>query len=77
MNKEHVMYFGPAVPGLIKENAVFRDGLPGKVAERAKKDKDFARLLVPADKIFEARQELGVEGSVLDVAYTCVEKSLL
>lgn len=46
MSMEQVMYLGPALPGVVQENAVFKDGLPKAVSEMADGDKNFARLLV-------------------------------
>lgn len=70
------MYLGPTVPGLIKENVIFRDTLPERVSERMKSDKSFARLVVPMEKVMDARTQLDKEGSVLSVAYTDIVKSL-
>ena len=41
------MYLGPTVPGLVKENVIYKDELPEAVKKRAETDKSFARLLVP------------------------------
>lgn len=70
------MYLGPTVPGLAKENVIFKDELPKAVEERAETDKNFARLLILMEKVMEARQQLQKEGSVLSVAYKNVAKSL-
>lgn len=71
------IYIGPSIPGLVRENAVFKDGLPKAVSERKEKDKNFARLLIPVDKVMEAKKQLKTEGSVLFVSYSkMVEKDL-
>lgn len=70
------MYLGPTVPGLIKENVIYKDKLPEAVEKRAKADKSFARLLIPMDKVVEARKQLAAEGSVLSVAYKDVAKNI-
>lgn len=70
------MYLGPTVPGLIKENVIYKDVLPKAVEERAQEDKSFARLLVPMGKVMEAKKQLETEGSVLAVSYENVAKSL-
>ena len=43
---KQVMYFGPTIPGLIKQNTVFKDEIPERIAKRAEEDKSFSRLLV-------------------------------
>ena len=70
------MYLGPTVPGLVKENVIFKDEPPEAVKKRAEADKSFARLLVPMERVMEARQQLQKEGSVLSVAYMNVAKSV-
>lgn len=70
------MYLGPTVPGLARENIIFRDKLPEKVAERADVDVDFARLLVSMEEVMSARKQLAIQGSVLDVSYQNVLRSL-
>jgi len=70
------MYLGPTVPGLVKENVIFKDELPEAVKKRAGADKNFSRLLVPMEKVMEARQQLQREGSVLSVAYEKVNRGL-
>lgn len=71
---KQVMYIGPSVPGLVKRNTVFKDGLPEQAVKRAEEDKSFSRLFIPLHKISEAKKQLGIEGSVLAVAYADVEK---
>ncbi len=73
---DQVMYIGPAVPGLVKKNAVFKGGLPELVKRQAEADRAFARLFVPVGKIFEAKKQLAREGSVLAVSYAEVEKNI-
>ena len=70
------MYLGPTVPGIVKENEIFKGELPERAEERARADKHFARLFVPMDKVMEARQGMQAEGSVLSIAYANVEKSV-
>lgn len=76
MSMKQVMYLGPTMPGVVQENAVFKDGLPKAVSEMADSDKNFSRLLVPVGKVMEAKKQLKMEGSVLLVAYKNVGKNL-
>ena len=73
---KQVMYIGPAIPGLVKKDTVFKDGLPGRIETAAKNNKSFARLFVPVGKVFDAKKQLGTEGSVLAVSYVNVEKNI-
>lgn len=76
MSMGQVMYIGPVIPGLVKKDTVFKDGLPAKIEKAAEKNKNFARLFVPAGKVFDAKKQLGTEGSVLAVSYVNVEKNI-
>ena len=73
---KQVMYFGPTIPGLIKQNTVFRDGNPERIAKRAEEDKNFSRLLVPVEKAFDARKQLSIDGSVLAASFANVAKNI-
>lgn len=73
---KQTIYLGPTVPGVARENVIFKDKLPKQVEERAKGDKAFAHLLVPMEKAIDARSELKVKGSVMAVSYEKVCKSL-
>lgn len=73
---KQVMYIGPAIPGLVKKDTVFKDGLPEKIEKAAGDNKSFARLFVPVGKVFDAKKQLGTEGSVLAVSYAGVEKNI-
>lgn len=70
------MYIGPTIPGLVKKDAIFKEELPEKVEKRAAEDKNFARLLVPMEKVMDAKNQLATKGSVVAVSYDNVEKSL-
>lgn len=70
------MYIGPTVPGLIRENVIFRDELPKAVFDRMGKDKCFKRLIIPMDDVMDAEKQMEQEGSVLSVAYETVKKTL-
>lgn len=70
---KQVMYIGPAIPGLVKKDTVFKDGLPEKIEKAAENNKNFARLFIPVGKVFDAKKQLGTEGSVLAVSYASVE----
>lgn len=70
---KQVMYIGPAIPGLVKKDTVFKDGLPEKIKKVAENNKNFARFFIPVGKIPVAKKQLGTEGSVLAVSYASVE----
>lgn len=70
------MYIGPTVPGLIRENVIFRDELPKAVSDRMEKDKCFKRLIIPMADVMDAEKQMEQEGSVLSVAYETVKKTL-
>lgn len=73
---KQVMYMGPAIPGLVKKDTVFKDGLPAKIEKAAENNKNFARLFISVGKIPEAKKQLRMEGSVLAVSYENVGRDI-
>lgn len=73
---KQTMYIGPTVHGLVKKDVIFKDKVPEAVVERAKADKNFARLLVPMEEAILAKRELLEDGSVRRVSYQRVLDSI-
>lgn len=66
--QEIVMYIGPDIPGA-KQNTVFNNGLPDALKEKVKEHPVFRSLVVPVEKLAQARVELENRGSALSVLY--------
>ena len=63
------MYIGPAIPGVVKNSAIFIGDLPGRLTDIAKEIPSINNLVIPIDRITEAKQALSEQGSVEDVSY--------
>lgn len=63
-----VMYIGPDIPGA-KQNTVFHNGLPDVLKEKVKEHPVFRSMIIPVEKLAQARMELETEGSALYVLY--------
>lgn len=72
------IYIGPTIPGLVEKNRIFRDydKIPENIQQLADRDKCFARMFIPPDKLITARKELASKGSVLAVSYCIVSSGI-
>ena len=63
------MYIGPAIPGVVKNSVIFIGDLPEQLTEIAKEIPSIKNLVIPIDRITEAKQALSEQGSVEEVSY--------
>lgn len=63
------MYIGPAIPGAVKNSAIFIGDLPERLTKIAKEIPSINNLVIPIDRITEAKRALSDPGSVEDVSY--------
>lgn len=66
---ETVMYLGPYKKGIVTFGTVFNHGIPVVLREEIKKNPVLAELLVPLNKVAEARKELSIAGSRMQILY--------
>lgn len=66
--RKSLIYIGPDIPGA-KQFTIFNNGLPDALKEKIKEHPFFHSLVVPVDKLAQARLELSREGSALSVFY--------
>lgn len=64
------MYIGPAIPGVVKNSAIFIGDLPERLTEIAKEIPSINNLVIPIDRITDAKRALSDPGSVEDVSYS-------
>jgi len=62
---------------LIKNGAIYSNGLPPEIEARVKEDKEFAKLFVPVGSVVVAMKKLRNSDSELSLAYNNVKKSSL
>ena len=53
-----VAYCGPAIPGVARPYTVYRSGIPGPLAEALADRPPLRELLLPLDRLPEARQSI-------------------
>lgn len=70
------MYMGPSIPGTVKHGTVFMGDLPEELEKKAAEVKGIRNLLVPIDRITDARKSLSEPGSVENVSFSRVEAYL-
>lgn len=59
------VYIGPSLPGLIQNTVFTSDKLPQHVADMMKANKNIAGLIVPVERLQEARRDVHVKGNIL------------
>ncbi len=70
------MYIGPSIPGVVKQGTVFLGELPEELAKKAAEMKSINNLVIPIDRITDAKKALSEQGSVENVSFSRVEKYL-
>ena len=70
--KETVMYIGPTISGVVKQNTVFNNGLPKGLIELQEKMPIVKSLIVSTSQIAEAKNKVQSKGSALNVIYNKV-----
>ena len=54
---EQVVYIGPNIPGVIRQDSVFTGGITAHVTEKIKAIPAIESLIIPLDSFAEARKE--------------------
>lgn len=70
------MYIGPSIPGIVKYGTVFIGDLPKELTEKAAEVGSINNLVIPIDRITDAKKALSEPGSVENVSYSRVESYL-
>lgn len=70
------MYIGPSIPGIVKHGTVFIGDLPKELTEKAAEMGSINNLVIPIDRITDAKKALSEPGSVENVSFSRVENYL-
>jgi len=54
-----MVYCGPGLPGIARQYTVYTSGLPAPLAEAAEKNPALRGLILPLDRLPEARRAIG------------------
>lgn len=66
---EILIYVGPTIPNVISTNSIFNNGIPKQLQELISIKPYVSALLVPIEKLAQARVELRNPGSAFSVLY--------
>lgn len=71
-----VIYIGPTIPGVAKENTVYSNGMPEALAAKAEEVPAVKALIIPVEKLAVASAELKNPGSAMSVVYNKAKNKL-
>lgn len=69
-----VVYIGPTIPGVVAANTTFNNGLTETVKNAIAEMPAINTLIVPVNKLVQARVQLRQKDSVYDVCYNKVRQ---
>ncbi len=69
-----VMYIGPTIPGVVSANTTFNNGLTDLLKNAIAEMPAINTLIVPIEKLVQARVQLRQENSPYDVCYNKVRQ---
>lgn len=67
------VYVGPTIPGVVKANTIFRNGLPAALSQRMEQDGAVKSLVIPLEDWPRVRQELAAGRGALYRLYQLVQ----
>lgn len=69
-------YCGPTIKGIVKQYAVFTDGIPKELAAKAQAIPAIRALIVPLGALAQTRLALESKGSTESIIFSTIKKSL-
>lgn len=73
---KQVAYVGPTIPGVIKINTIFNNGIDERVAERIKSQPELGGLLIDINNLADAQRQITLKKGAYYSLYCKVQKSL-
>ncbi len=67
------VYVGPTIPGVVKANTIFRNGLPAALSERMEQDGAVKSLVIPLEDWPRVRLELAAGRGALSRLHQLVQ----
>lgn len=74
--EETKIYIGPTIPGIVKGNMIFKNGIPAALEKKAKELPAIGSLIIPISELARANAELRKSDSALETIFKKVENSL-
>lgn len=72
--KEILIYCGPTIKGIVRQNDHFINGIPNKLKEYSNQHKSVERLIVPLKDIIDVKKNLTIPGTVENISYLSIQK---
>lgn len=73
---KQVVYVGPTIPGVIKTNTIFNNGIDERVAERIKSQQELGGLLIDINNLSDAQRQIALKKGAYYSLYSKVQRSL-
>ena len=70
------VYVGPSIPGILPRFAVFSGGLPLRIEKLAQASQALRGLIVPAERLAQARLDIAKKGTLLNLYAERVAREL-
>lgn len=73
---KQVAYIGPTIPGVIKTNTIFNNGIEERVAERIKIQTELGGLIIHINNLSDAQRQIALRKGAYYSLYNKVKNSL-
>ncbi|SHM81793.1 hypothetical protein SAMN02746066_03407 [Anaerosporobacter mobilis DSM 15930] len=73
---KQVVYVGPTIPGVIKTNTIFNNGIDERVAERIMIQPELGGLLIDINNLSDAQRQIALKKGAYYSLYSKVKNSL-
>ncbi|WP_167955127.1 hypothetical protein [Anaerosporobacter faecicola] len=73
---KQVIYIGPTIPGVIKNNTIFNNGVDQRVSERIKSQPELGGLLIDIEGLSDAQRQIALKKGAYYSLYSKVKNSL-
>lgn len=73
---KQAVYVGPTIPGVIKINTIFNNGIDERLAERIKSQPELGGLLIDINNLSDAQRQITLKKGAYYSLYCKVKKSL-
>lgn len=73
---KQIIYVGPTIPGVIKSNTIFNNGVGDRVAERIKQQPELGGLLIDINNLSDAQRQIALKKGAYYSLYSKIKGSL-
>lgn len=76
VKKETKIYVGPTIPGVVKNNTVFNNGVDDRVTERIKQQPELKGLLIDINNLSDAQRQITLRKGAYYSLFSKIKGSL-